>query len=1196
MSIILPERKEYLAGLLGLGGGSTGMAFGGGLPKSDASYIDNYFHTATRRKLNSSNVYWNRVDSGLKMASDGDGNSLQMNYTGFDRTNQNTQSSVNRNTSLSGISDSKAFTISAWCWCAQTQTFMSLFGIDSAGANYGQFEFGFGHYLSCAAWRVSSGAKFLDTNTSSYQPIRRGEWFNITISFDLSDTSKRKAYINDTPTTNWTWGTYTNENIYWSGSRIRIGTNAGGGSPFNGYIAHFFFDNTYTDLSVEANRRQFITADGVPTSSSTLEALSPKIYLPFVDQDTQFVNKGTGGDFVPAASDYFYTIGDYGPDKLNSDKVDGGMVWTKARANTFQHVISDTLMGGDWQLRPDQNISKRQNTAGTYYFDSKGYTIASGDGTNNAQGGYEYVDWSWARKPGFFDMIHYTGNGTSGRQIEHSLDCLPGLIIVKQISADGQDWTIYHGAHNVHTGCTRYGKLNTADEFSSAAYAWNNTYPSKTHFTLGNNSKVNQTSHNYVAYLFAHAPSRVESRGNGLKGLTVDPSDQPFSGSGTSDVNNGKWSVYGNANDNNGESNIKFYDMGTDDFTCPGEFTWEMWYKQNGSSYCYLFTIGDSGSHDGGKGIEAYFSGATLKIYRNNAELGGSWTQTDSNWHHFCMERDTSNTLKVYIDGTERYSFSNITGDVGGGVSSQSGFKLPIAIGAEIYNSQDTGRMSTRYSNCRLTKGERVYGGAFTPPTEPLTETSQGATASNVKLIALQGPRPTSITKGPVPKGSNNTEYSFGEDADQGVVNCGFYYGTGNGDGPNVSIGWQPQWLLIKNTQYSNTNWCMFDTARGINAVQKNDAKIIANDVNSEVNNQDWLELSAEGFKIRNNDDEVNRDGQVYAFVAIRAADAKVGKPPELGTDAFSIARGADSGASDWNTYCPLGTFQSHNFYSSSQGALPNGKQNTVDFSLHKNITSGDNWMITDRWRSTRYNVTNSNAASADNTNFAWDSQYGAHTGWDQNDIGYLWTRNAGADVVHYRGDYVGYSKRAIKHSLGQKPQLILIKRGDDTKQWQAYVEARGANYFFDDLANSAISSGATRFAGTEPTAEEFYIGSSENINFNNGDFVAYLFAGIDKISKFGTYTGNGSTTGPTITTGFKPRWVLTKSVGDSEAGNWGITDSQRGTNMRIWMGNNAAQSNIGTIMNFTDTGFQIKTTDAMFNTSGFTYMYYAHS
>ena len=181
MSIILPERKEYLAGLLGLGGGSTGMAFGGGLPASDAGYIDNYFHTATRRKLNSSNVYWNRVDSGLKMASDGDGNSLQMNYTGFDRTNQPTQSSVNRNTSLSGTSDSKAFTISAWCWCAQTQTYMTLFGIDSAGANYGQFEFGFGHYLNASAYRVSSGAKFLDSNTSSYQPIRRGEWVNILI-------------------------------------------------------------------------------------------------------------------------------------------------------------------------------------------------------------------------------------------------------------------------------------------------------------------------------------------------------------------------------------------------------------------------------------------------------------------------------------------------------------------------------------------------------------------------------------------------------------------------------------------------------------------------------------------------------------------------------------------------------------------------------------------------------------------------------------------------------------------------------------------------------------------------------------------------------------------------------------------------------------------------------------------------------
>tara|TARA_Y100000004_G_scaffold11234_1_gene12167 strand:+ start:180 stop:3224 length:3045 start_codon:yes stop_codon:yes gene_type:complete len=60
----------------------------------------------------------------------------------------------------------------------------------------------------------------------------------------------------------------------------------------------------------------------------------------------------------------------------------------------------------------------------------------------------------------------------------------------------------------------------------------------------------------------------------------------------------------------------------------------------------------------------------------------------------------------------------------------------------------------------------------------------------------------------------------------------------------------------------------------------------------------------------------------------------------------------------------------------------------------------------------------------------------------------------------------------------------------------------------------------------------------------NNKNFIFYGFAGVEGYSKFGKYTGNGSSDGPFIYTGFRPAFVLIKNIGASQ--DWFLLDNKR--------------------------------------------------
>jgi hypothetical protein len=110
--------------------------------------------------------------------------------------------------------------------------------------------------------------------------------------------------------------------------------------------------------------------------------------------------------------------------------------------------------------------------------------------------------------------------------------------------------------------------------------------------------------------------------------------------------------------------------------------------------------------------------------------------------------------------------------------------------------------------------------------------------------------------------------------------------------------------------------------------------------------------------------------------------------------------------------------------------------------------------------------------------------------------------------------------------------------------------------------------------------------------------FVAYCFAEIEGFSKFGSYTGNGSTDGPFVYTGFRPRWIMIKNTAVG-TDSWQIWDTARNTfnvsQNHVYPNlSNAETSGTGFYIDIISNGFKIRTTNSSSNNSGNTLIYAA--
>jgi len=424
------------------------------------------------------------------------------------------------------------------------------------------------------------------------------------------------------------------------------------------------------------------------------------------------------------------------------------------------------------------------------------------------------------------------------------------------------------------------------------------------------------------------------------------------------------------------------------------------------------------------------------------------------------------------------------------------------------------------------------------------------------------------------------------EDAEDQMIECGSY--TGSSNNVAVNLGWEPQWLLIKNTT-STGNWFMCDAQRGMPAFG-NMSNLVANTADAEngvegFNNN--VATSPTGFTVAYGKTSTNTNNHVYIYIAIRAP---MMKEPETATEVFALSSRATvaANAADVRFYSGFPVDMYIRRDRRDQSSVDNY---LVDRKNHNNTdgTSGD----------TKYFYTNQ-AGNFNNSSDWLGTNKGIepHLSDESNDgraIAKMWKRAKGFfDVVSYVGTG---SATTVPHSLGAVPEMIWVKRSNGSGGWSVYTaEGAGSKYLhLEEVYAYSISS--SRFNNTAATSTVFSVSNNDATNRIAGQYIAYLFTTLAGISKCGTYTGNGSY--QTIPCGFSAgsRSVLIKRTDNN--GDWYVWDSiagiVSGNDPHMSLNNQAAEILNDDSIDPANSGFIVNQVSGInINVSSAKYIFYA--
>lgn len=416
----------------------------------------------------------------------------------------------------------------------------------------------------------------------------------------------------------------------------------------------------------------------------------------------------------------------------------------------------------------------------------------------------------------------------------------------------------------------------------------------------------------------------------------------------------------------------------------------------------------------------------------------------------------------------------------------------------------------------------------------------------------------------------NNNDGGFGPTADQDIIKCDFYEGNGSPTvGPEINLGFEPQFLMIKNSE-STGNWLIFDNMRGITADDINDKYLLINESDPEADTIDWIEPTANGFKVTNNNSAVNTDSQDYIYIAIRRGPMAV---PESSSSVFAIeTRGATSPN-------PPAFNASFNPDFSFRG-IPGGS-----FFAARKIQGG--YLTT---------TSGGNAARVSSSTYSFDYQNGwwNNTTVSTSDFGYMWgIAPEFCDVVTYTGNG---SNRTIAHNLTTQPDMFWIKRWNSTGVWAVWHTGLTGNNKYIRLDQSGSEIDFDLFNNTAPTSSNFSVGTNGNVNGSGSRYICMLFGSLSGVSKCGSYSGNGGT--QNIDCGFSngSKLVIIKSL--SSGDGWHLYDTSRSGGL---VAGNDTSFVIDTAAGYTadaidplSSGFTVNSTGNLTNSSGKTYIFYA--
>ena len=432
----------------------------------------------------------------------------------------------------------------------------------------------------------------------------------------------------------------------------------------------------------------------------------------------------------------------------------------------------------------------------------------------------------------------------------------------------------------------------------------------------------------------------------------------------------------------------------------------------------------------------------------------------------------------------------------------------------------------------------------------------------------------------------------FGLTGTDNVISCGTFTTT-SGYSPNVELGYEPQWIMLKRTDASG-NWLIVDTMRG----WVDPAGTGANDANLRPDLSDAEATNDIGWPYATGFNAGYRGGaeSTWIYVAIRRGPMKV---PTVGTTVFSpqIYTGTNTTRSLTSAGFPIDLV----ITDPRSGAFGIGYFDRLRGATKYLNSAGTGAEGTGADSLTSFASMNGYTAEADNDT--------ALINYTPNYVNWMFRRTPSFfDEVCYTGN--GGINNVQNHSLADSIGMLIIKRRDSTGNWSVFVKESGGNYSYWNSSGTGTGQGlngagaatGTNYSGynsylTSTTFNAAQIAGSNDINANGGTYVAYLFATCAGVSKVGSYTGTATTL--QIDCGFTggARFVLIKRT--DSTGAWYVWDTARGivsgNDSYLLLNSTAAEVTNTDYIDTYSAGFEISSTaPAAINASGGTFIFFA--
>jgi len=453
--------------------------------------------------------------------------------------------------------------------------------------------------------------------------------------------------------------------------------------------------------------------------------------------------------------------------------------------------------------------------------------------------------------------------------------------------------------------------------------------------------------------------------------------------------------------------------------------------------------------------------------------------------------------------------------------------------------------------------------------------------------------------------GQDMIAYCFDDTVQSGAYHkFGSFTGNDDTSGVIVETGFEVAWLLIKNATTNGNSWAIIDNKRSTSNPRT--TVLFPNDSAQDTTSTGGVNFLTNGFQVVSTDNYLNGNGDTMLYWAI-AADPSTASTPVV-TDAFDVVTYTGTGAAqDILTDCNADfawikstshstSWEMHDtvrgepsrISSDTNSADPgtaNGFVNFIDKGFSVDDTGGGGEVNAS---GRTYQALLWSAGSHEDNLPTINTQGTINSTVSVNDL-------AGFSIVKYTGN--GTDGATVGHGQSARPDLIFTKNIDETKDWNVKEFTSMTNdndrlELNDDAA--IVTAGSTSFIKSTSNANTITLGNSTRVNENGKVHIMYCFRSITGYSSVGTYTGQ--TSGVTITTGFRPRFILVKSTNNVE--NWVILTSDLGSGNAL-KANTNSDNDVSSRNTFTlsDTGFSFpnqSTADAALNENGYEYLYFA--